>query len=117
MSHSFQGQFGRKHPFQPPVDDPNRPVFPGGIKRPNGRPKPPAVEEVEEALRESADVSPLLLPAHVANLLGVGVRTLERWRISGEGPQFVRLSRRCIRYREAAVVEFIRGRERSNTGQ
>ncbi len=34
-----------------------------------------------------------------AELLGVSVRVLEKWRREGGGPPFLRISRRCVRYR------------------
>jgi excisionase family DNA binding protein len=40
----------------------------------------------------------------VADLLGVTTRTLQRWRISGEGPAWVRIGVRLIRYAETDVA-------------
>lgn len=59
----------------------------------------------------------LLLPKEVAALLGVGERTLERWRMTGEGPRFVTLSRKTVRYAAQAVAEFVEARARRNTAQ
>ena len=55
------------------------------------------VDPIERAVREGANLR-LLTPADVATMLGIGVRTLERWRCTGEGPRFVALSRKSIRY-------------------
>lgn len=42
----------------------------------------------------------------VAQLLGVAERTLEKWRRTGEGPPFISISRRCIRYRIADLRDW-----------
>lgn len=50
---------------------------------------------------------PLLTPQVMADRLGVSVKTLERWRLQGEGPPFVRVSRKVIRYRASDLAVFI----------
>ena len=57
----------------------------------------------------------LLTTAEVARVLKVSLRCLERWRITGEGPPFVRLSRNAVRYDEQALRAFLCGRQRDNT--
>jgi Helix-turn-helix domain len=37
--------------------------------------------------------------SQAAALLGVTVRSLQKWRLTGDGPPFVRMSSRCVRYR------------------
>ena len=59
----------------------------------------------------------LLRPAEAAERLGVTVKTLERWRGTGEGPQFVRCSSKSIRYREQDLDAFILERLRKNTAE
>lgn len=49
----------------------------------------------------------LLTPAAVAELLAVSPRTLETWRRERRGPRAVRLGRRVVRYRQAAVLRWI----------
>jgi len=41
----------------------------------------------------------LLRTAAAASYLDIRERTLETWRARGEGPPFVRISRRAVRYR------------------
>lgn len=60
-------------------------------------------------------VAPLLTPAQVGKILVVSERTLERWRMTGEGPEYVALSRKVVRYDAAAVAAFVEGRRRMNT--
>lgn len=43
----------------------------------------------------------LLSEREAAAVLGLKPRTLENWRQSGDGPPFVRISSRCVRYRPA----------------
>src|SRR3954451_10379858 len=41
----------------------------------------------------------------------IGRRTLQRWRQTGDGPPYIRLGRRQIRYRLSAYVEWAKTRE------
>lgn len=52
----------------------------------------------------------LLAPASAARLLGVSVRSLERWRVSGEGPAYVRIGPRRVAYREADLDAWLESR-------
>lgn len=52
----------------------------------------------------------LLAAAEAARLLGVSVRSLERWRTTGEGPVFVRLGQRRVAYPPAAINDWLGGR-------
>jgi predicted DNA-binding transcriptional regulator AlpA len=42
-----------------------------------------------------------------AALLGVSQKTLQGWRMRGEGPQYAKINARLIRYRRADLDEFI----------
>ena len=44
----------------------------------------------------------LLNSAQAAERLNVSARTLERWRVTGEGPEFVRVGARKVGYAPAA---------------
>jgi predicted DNA-binding transcriptional regulator AlpA len=57
----------------------------------------------------------LLLPQDVAEQLGVSRKALERWRCTGEGPRFVRLGHKTIRYRPEDIDAFIGGNVRAST--
>ena len=52
-----------------------------------------------------------------ALILGVTPRCMENWRHRGEGPKFVRISGRCIRYRKSDLYEWIEGRVKSSTSE
>jgi predicted DNA-binding transcriptional regulator AlpA len=54
---------------------------------------------------------PLLNQAAVAAILGVKPRTLEDWRLRGTGPDYIRISSRCVRYNPFAVAAWAARRE------
>jgi len=82
--------------------------------------RPPAsikVDAVEEALNEAARMPELVTPKQAAAILTVTERTLERWRIAGDGPPFVRLSRSTVRYSLPMLAAFVAARVKENTAQ
>jgi DNA-binding transcriptional MerR regulator len=66
--------------------------------------QPSPVSQDEEAI--------YLTPAQVQDLLQVSEKTLRRWRQEGVGPPFVRIDR-VIRYRRAAVLDWLQQQERT----
>lgn len=48
----------------------------------------------------------------VAEMLGVDVVVVRRWRMANQGPQFLRLSRSVYRYRPSDVISWIESRQR-----
>jgi predicted DNA-binding transcriptional regulator AlpA len=52
----------------------------------------------------------LLTEKQVAALLGVTTRTLQRWRVTGNGPAWIRVGPRIVRYSEAVMAEWAGGR-------
>ena len=63
------------------------------------------------------DPETLLTPRQAAALLGISVRCLENWRHRGGGPQFVRISSRCTRYRRGTIRDFIAARTFASTAE
>jgi predicted DNA-binding transcriptional regulator AlpA len=57
----------------------------------------------------------LLTPVEAADLLGLTPRFLERRRYVGDGPPFIRISARCVRYRSSDLREWIESDVRSST--
>ena len=57
----------------------------------------------------------LLKPKEAAARLGLTVRFLEARRYRGDGPAFVRISPRCVRYRDSDLQEWIEARVRMST--
>lgn len=45
-----------------------------------------------------------------AAFLGVSPRALQKWRVTGQGPQYLRLSARCIRYSQAELDRWVEAR-------
>ena len=54
------------------------------------------VMSIPRALEDDPDR--LLTPDEAAKFLGVDVRTLEKWRREGCGPEYRAQGRRCVRY-------------------
>lgn len=49
----------------------------------------------------------LLTDVELADLYGVSLQTVRNWRWKGEGPRWVKLGARCVRYRAEDVQAFI----------
>ncbi len=49
----------------------------------------------------------LVAQEEVAERLGLSVRTVERWRVTGEGPAFVRIGPRRVAYQEEAIEAWL----------
>jgi predicted DNA-binding transcriptional regulator AlpA len=69
-----------------------------------------------ERVAGSMSVDPLLNQNEAAEILGVSVRTLERHRITGTGPQFCRLGR-LVRYRECDLDDWVSRSLRTSTSE
>jgi len=59
--------------------------------------------------------TPLKTEKEAAGLLGFSVRTLQAWRVRGGGPQFVKVSARCVRYRQSDLDSWVEQRLRRST--
>lgn len=57
----------------------------------------------------------LVRQEEAALILGVTPRCLENWRHRGGGPNFVRISARCIRYRRLDLNKWVEERVRTST--
>lgn len=51
----------------------------------------------------------------LAECLSIGISTIRQWRTNGGGPPFVKISRRCVRYRIDDVHEWMNKKLRENT--
>jgi excisionase family DNA binding protein len=75
----------------------------------------PEAHEVDAKARGPPTiVDPLLTVEEVAKLLRVSVSCLNKWRIIGVGPHFVRIGKR-VRYHRAAVAAYIAQQTRVST--
>ena len=66
--------------------------------------------------KTAASIERLLIPNEAADRLRVSLSWLAKARMSGDGPLFVRVGR-SIRYPEAALVQWIRARQRLSTSE
>lgn len=57
----------------------------------------------------------LLTTKEVARRLGLSHRSIEGWRLTGQGPPFVLISACCVRYRASDLEDFITRSLRSST--
>lgn len=78
---------------------------------------PPPADAIDVAAATAGAMPALLKPKDVADLLAVSERTLERWRITGGGPRFVRLGSKVVRYTGEEVEAFVVARVKAHTGQ
>ena len=70
-----------------------------------------SLTEVNQILPEEM----LLDESRAAQLVGVNVRTMQQWRRLGNGPRYISISRRCVRYSKRLITEWIAAREVSST--
>lgn len=61
------------------------------------------------------DPNALLHTAEAALLLGLSPRTLEALRLRGDGPSFIAVTKRAVRYRRQDLIEWIRAHQRHST--
>jgi hypothetical protein len=71
------------------------------------------------APRPSYPTDPNVLVDQVdaAAILDVTPRSMERWRLIGDGPPFIRISSRCVRYRLGDLHEWVASRRQTSTTQ
>ncbi len=59
----------------------------------------------------SVNAAPVLRnEVQAAAFLCVSPRALQKWRVTGDGPQYLRLSARCIRYSQAELIRWAEAR-------
>ena len=66
-------------------------------------------------LESGNDPDQLMRQEQAALMLEVTPRCLENWRHRGGGPNYVRISARCIRYRRSDLHEWVEARLRTST--
>lgn len=57
----------------------------------------------------------LYTPEEAAAFLGVATQTLAHWRTKGLGVKYILLSKRCVRYSELALREWVESRTQEST--
>jgi predicted DNA-binding transcriptional regulator AlpA len=61
-------------------------------------------------------LSPLLTPTEASRLLKVSLSWLAKARMRGDGPPYIRIGR-SIRYTEAALIQWMKSRQRLSTSE
>ena len=69
------------------------------------------------AQSHTVDPDALLTEVQAADFLQVTPRALQKWRATGTGPPYVRISSRCVRYRRRDLFAWTEGRLRTSTTQ
>jgi predicted DNA-binding transcriptional regulator AlpA len=59
----------------------------------------------------------LLTPKEAAKLLKVSLSWLAKARTRGDGPPYIRISPRSIRYTEATLMQWMKSRQRTSTSE
>jgi predicted DNA-binding transcriptional regulator AlpA len=59
----------------------------------------------------------LLSPKEAAHRLKVSTSWLAKARMRGDGPPFIKIGSRAIRYAEAALIQWTKGRQRLSTSE
>jgi predicted DNA-binding transcriptional regulator AlpA len=59
----------------------------------------------------------LLTPKEAAKLLKVSLSWLAKARMRGDGPPYIRISPRSIRYTEATLMQWMKSRQRTSTSE
>jgi Helix-turn-helix domain len=73
--------------------------------------------ETDNTNPQPAPARRLLTPNEAADYLGVTEKFLENWRGAGEGPAFIKLSPRCVRYAPEDLDKHIEISRRRSTAQ
>ena len=60
-------------------------------------------------------MTPVLSEHRAAELLGLSVRTLQRFRVEGRGPRYLKLGKKRVAYAESDLTEYLDGCRRQST--
>jgi len=69
------------------------------------------------AQKPPASTIVLLTPKEAAKLLKVSLSWLAKARMRGDGPPYIQISPRSIRYAETALMQWMKGRQRISTSE
>jgi hypothetical protein len=76
----------------------------------------PSMTSGATAQKPTSSVVHLLTPKDAAALLKVSLSWLAKARMRGDGPPFIKIGR-AIRYAEAALVQWMKSRQRLSTSE
>ena len=63
------------------------------------------------------DENLLLTDEQAAKIIGLKVATLQYWRTKGDGPVFMKVGPKCVRYRLADINEWLDSRRYRSTSE
>ena len=66
-------------------------------------------------MTRDADFEDLMTTDDYTRFVGISRVTAERQRMRGDGPPFLKLSKRCVRYRRSDVAAWLEASVRSST--
>jgi predicted DNA-binding transcriptional regulator AlpA len=114
--------------YEPPLDAPPAGANAGATRetpKPSGKAPDGAGAIAQSAASETTPpAKPLAPPAgstgllnekEAAAVLGLEPATLRNWRVKGQGPRYVQLSRRAVRYSRTDIDEWVASRVRRST--
>ena len=93
---------------------PPPPPRPKSIAAPSAEPVGAAIQTEHAGLANGA-ASDLLTTREAAVVLRVNHKRLERWRMTGEGPAYVRMTSKSIAYRRCDIDAFVAAHLRAST--
>ena len=67
--------------------------------------------------KTSIGIERLLTPKEAADLLRVSMSWLAKARMRGDGPPYIKLNGRSIRYTAAALLQWMKSRQRLSTSE
>lgn len=67
------------------------------------------------ALSEREYLDQLLNEQEASRMLGFTIRALQNWRVRGGGPQYVKISKRSVRYRRRDLLAWVNKHLKANT--
>ena len=73
--------------------------------------------ELTHRKQTATDPDALATEREAADFLGVTTRALQKWRGTGSGPKFVRISSRCVRYRRRDLIAWSESHLKSSTSE
>lgn len=76
-------------------------------------------QDLERLRLKVMDLDPdeLYVERQAAQFLKVSEKTLQYWRFTGSGPKFVRISKRCVRYRRRDLIDWIAQHLKASTSE
>lgn len=74
------------------------------------------MKEARRATKKAPGRSDMLLNDAAADWLGLSPRTLERFRVEGRGPRYIKLGKRVF-YLEADLAAYVEASRRSSTSE